>query len=140
MPVSTHNQPNALKRALLLDATASGGMGLILVLAAAPLVGVLGLPLDLLRYVGVFLVPFAGLLVWIATRRVVPLGLVAAVVIGNLLWVVASVALLLSGWANPTVLGEVFVLAQAAAVLLFAYLEFTAVRALARWQHTAPNN
>jgi hypothetical protein len=25
-------------------------------------------------------------------------------------------------------------------VLLFAYLEFTAVRARARWQHTAPNN
>ena len=131
MKVSANNQPNALKRALLVDAIASGGMGLLLIVAATPLARLFGLPLDLLRYVGVFLVPFTGVLVWLATRNVAPAGLVLAVVIGNVLWVVASVALLISGWVNPTVLGETFVLAQAAAVLLFAYLEFNAARALA---------
>jgi hypothetical protein len=120
--------PNALRRALLLDATASGAMGLLLVIAAGPLEDLMGLPTALLRYAGVFLLPFAGLLIWVATRAVAAVGLVMAIAIGNVLWVVASIALLLSGLVQPTVLGEVFVLVQAAAVLLFAYLEYAALR------------
>ncbi|MGQ0639777.1 MAG: hypothetical protein ACT4P6_03255 [Gemmatimonadaceae bacterium] len=129
MSAATSHQPNALKRALLLDATASGGMGLLLVLAAGSLERLLGLPRDLLSYVGLFLLPFAGLLLWVATRRTPATSLVAAIVVGNVLWVAASVALLLSDLVNPTVLGEAFVIAQAAAVTLFAYLEYAAVRA-----------
>lgn len=45
--------------------------------------------------------------------------------VGNVLWVAASVLLLVSGVVNPTLLGEAVVLAQAAAVLLFAYLEYS---------------
>ena len=60
------NQPNALRRALFLDAAASGGMGLLLLVAAGPLAGLLGLPLSLLRSVGVFLVPFAAMLFGLA--------------------------------------------------------------------------
>ena len=72
--VTVATQPNALKRALLLDAVASGTMGLLLAVAAAPLSPVLGLPLNLARYVGVFLVPFAAMLVWLATLAVLGFG------------------------------------------------------------------
>ncbi|MGH7713498.1 MAG: hypothetical protein ACREOG_19580 [Gemmatimonadaceae bacterium] len=122
------NLPNALRRALLLDAAASGGMGLLLLVVAGPLTALLGLPVSLMQYVGVFLVPFAALLIWVARRRHPAHGLTMAIVIGNVLWVVASVALLLSGLVRPTVLGEVFVLAQAAAVMVFAYLEYRGLR------------
>jgi len=117
-----------LRRALIIDAVASGSMGLVLWTAAASLEQLLGLPVDLLRYVGAFLVPFAALLVWTALRRRALSGLIRLIVAGNMVWVVASVLLLVSGLIRPTPLGEVFVLAQAAAVLLFAYLEYRALR------------
>ena len=118
----------ALRRALLIDAAASGAMGLMVLLGAGLLDQALALPASLLRAVGVGLVPFAGLLVWIARRTPVPLGLARVVVAGNALWVVASVALLLSDAVAPTRLGVLFVLAQAAAVAVFAWLEHAGVR------------
>jgi hypothetical protein len=124
------NQPNELRRALLLDAGASGTMGLILAIAATSLQPVLGLPVLLMRTVGLFLIPFAALLAWIATRRVVSAGLVRVVVIGNALWVVASLLLLVIGAVSPTLLGTLFVLAQALAVTVFVYLERRALGTL----------
>ncbi len=122
------NQPNALRRALLLDAAASGGMGILLLVAAGALERVFGLPVNLVRAVGVFLVPFAALLLWVATRRHALPGITRLIVVGNVLWVVASVLLLVSGLVKPTLLGEIFVLGQAAAVMLFAYLEYRGLR------------
>ncbi len=119
--------PNALRRTLLLDAAASGAMGVLFLLAAGSLAGLLGLPVALVRYVGVFLIPFAAALLWIATRTAAAAALIRVVVVGNVLWVAASVLLLVSGVVNPTLLGEVVVLAQAVAVLLFAYLEYSAL-------------
>ena len=54
-----------LRRVLLVDATASGGMGVLFLLAAGPMESLLGLPATLLRGVGLFLIPFAGFLVWL---------------------------------------------------------------------------
>jgi hypothetical protein len=44
------------------------------------------------------------------------------------LWVIGSVLLLASGWVSPTLLGELFVQLQAAAVAGFAYLEYRGLR------------
>lgn len=101
-------------------------MGLLLLAAGSALEPLLGLPVDLLRGVGAFLIPFAATLVWVSSRRAA--GLVRAIVWGNVLWVVASIVLLVSGLVQPTVLGEVFVLVQAAAVAGFAYLEQRGLR------------
>ncbi len=125
MVATNSNSPNALRRALLLDAAASGTMGALFLLAAGPLAGLLGLPVALVRYVGAFLIPFAATLLWIATRQAAATALVRVIAVGNLVWVAASVLLLVSGVVNPTLLGEAVVLAQAAAVLLFAYLEYS---------------
>lgn len=126
--IARSNQPNALRRALLLDAVASGGMGVLLLVASTPLERLLGLPLDLIRYVGVFLIPFAASLIWVATRRSPAPGIARTIVWGNVLWVIASVTLLASGLVRPTLLGEAFVLLQAVAVLVFAYLEHRGLR------------
>ncbi len=46
----------------------------------------------------------------------------------NALWVVASIALLVSGEVAPTLLGYVFVIAQAVTVLGFAELQWVGLR------------
>ena len=120
--------PAALRRALLVDATASGGMGALLLLAASPLEPLLGLPASLLRWTAAVLVPFAALLIWVAGSAHTRLDVVRAIIVGNALWVIASVLLLVSGWVGPTRLGVLFVLAQAAAVAAFAYMEYDGLR------------
>jgi len=54
--------------------------------------------------------------------------LVFAVVACNAVWALDSVILLLTGWVQPTVLGEVIVLAQAVIVATLAELEFVGLR------------
>lgn len=130
---SVANHATPLRRALLVDAAASGTMGVILVLAASPLDSLLGLPTSLLRPVGLFLIPFAAFLIWLARRADGLRGLVRAVVIGNVLWVLASLLLLGSGWVTPTAVGTLFVLAQAAAVVVFATVEHRALAAVVRF-------
>ena len=60
--IATDSTP--LRGALVLDAIASGVMGVLLLLAAGPLEPLLGLPGSLLRAVGLLLIPFAGFLLW----------------------------------------------------------------------------
>ena len=121
------NDLSALRRSLLVDATASGGMGILLVAAAGWLEPLLGLPSALLRGVGVFLVPFAAFLVWLAPRSGELRAVVRLIVAGNVLWIVASLVLLMSGRFATTPVGTFFVSAQAVAVAVFAYLEHHAL-------------
>lgn len=122
------NRPTALRSALLLDAVASGAMGLLLLLAAGALQPLLGLPIGLLRGAGIVLVPFAGLLVAVAASERASRGVVLTVVAANVLWAVCSVLLFLSGWVAPTALGKSCILVQAVAVAVFAYLEHNGLR------------
>ena len=119
-----------LRRVLLADAAASGLTGLMMALGAdAPLAGLLGVPAALLRYAGLALLPFAGFVLWLATREAaVPRLAVWVVILGNALWAVDSLALLLSGWIAPTALGIGFVAAQALAVAVLAELQYVGLR------------
>ena len=112
-----------LRRVILVDAITSGGMGVLFLLAASPLELLLGLPASLLRGVGLFLIPFSGFLVWLAPRASERQAVVRFVAAGNVLWIVASVLLLVSGLVDPTPLGTGFVVLQALVVAVFAYLE-----------------
>jgi hypothetical protein len=124
--------PNSpfLRNALLLDAAASGATALLLVAGAGLLEGLLGLPVILMREAGLILVPFVAFLAWVGTRASVSRGAVCAIIAVNVLWVVASICLLLGGWVTPTLLGYAFVIAQAAAVGLFAELQYVGFRRL----------
>ncbi|MDL5158211.1 hypothetical protein [Actinomycetospora termitidis] len=114
-----------LRRVLLLDAAASGALGVLGAAGSSALDDLLGLPAALLLGVGVFLVVYALGLVVLSRLATVPRGLTWVVVLGDGAWVLASVALVVGIWSDLTVLGAVVVLAQAAAVAVFAELQYT---------------
>jgi hypothetical protein len=119
-----------LRRVLLLDAAASGAMGLLLTLGAGPLTSLLGLPGPLLRGAGLVLIPFALGLILLARRPALSRAAVWAVIGLNAMWVVDSLILLAAGGLQPTALGTAFVLAQAAAVAGLAVLEYLGLKRL----------
>ncbi len=127
--VTTFTTPSTLlRKALQADAALSGITGLVLLLAASPLAGPLGLPTALLRGSGVILIPFAALAAFLGTRTRLQRQLVFAVVACNVLWALESILLLFTGRLEPTLPGELFVALQAAAVAVLAELEFVGLR------------
>jgi hypothetical protein len=122
-------QPTTLLRyALLGDAVASGATGLLMAAGAPFLSGLLGLPEGLLRGAGILLLPFAAAVAFLGTRPMLRHAMVWAVIALNILWTVASIALLASGWVQPAALGYAFVIFQALVVLAFADLQFIGLR------------
>ena len=119
---------DVLRRVLLADAACSGGMGLLLALLAEPLSRWFGLPSVMLREVGIFLLAFAGFVAVLGLRHASPRLLVWLVIVGNALWALDSVLLLVSGWVAPTALGGTFLVTQALVVALLAELEYTGLR------------
>ena len=117
-----------LRRVLVADAITSAASGLLMVFGAGLLEGLLGIPAAVLVPSGVILLPFAGLLLYLATRERLPRPAVWAVIACNVLWAVDSVAMLALGWLEPTTLGGVFVVAQALVVAAFAELEYLGLR------------
>jgi hypothetical protein len=122
------NSTEFLRRMLLIDAAISGSTGVLLAVGADTLERLLSVPAAVLRPAGVSLLPFAALLVALATRPALPRAAVMAVIGANALWVVASVLLLVSGLVTPTVLGYTFVIVQAIAVLGFAELQWMGLK------------
>lgn len=120
--------PPQLRRLLLLDAIGSGA-GALLALAASDWVsGYLGLAPALLRGAGVVLVPYVALLLLAVVIPSVPRALVSIIVTLNVLWVLASIGLLVTARASPTGFGIVFVLVQAGAVALLAWAQYSRLR------------
>ncbi|MCR4268392.1 hypothetical protein [Nitratireductor sp. ZSWI3] len=121
-----------LRKTLLLDAVVSGAAALLMLFGANLLAPLLGLPAALLFWAGLVLVPFVALLALTARRASAPRLLLLDVVIANGLWVIGSLALLATGLVAPTLLGVLFVLAQALAVALFAALQLAGLRQAAQ--------
>jgi hypothetical protein len=71
---------------------------------------------------------YVALVVVAATRPQVSPRAVWAVIVTNLLWAVASFAILETGMIAPTTLGIVFVAGQALAVLALGALQYAALR------------
>jgi hypothetical protein len=117
-----------LRKALLADAVLSGATGLLLAIAAGPLSGLLGLSVGLLREAGLFILPFAALAASMRFRQRLSRTSVFVLVVANALWALDSVLVLLLGWLEPTVLGEVFVVGQAVIVAVLAELQFVGLR------------
>lgn len=117
-----------LRLSLRLDAAASGALGVLLAAGGGVLDELLGIPTAVLVAVGGFLVAYAAALWLIGARPEVSRPAVRLVAAGNLLWVAASVVAVVAGWWSPTALGTGLLIAQAAAVALFAGLQLTALR------------
>jgi hypothetical protein len=118
----------AVSLALGLDAAITGLNGLIYVALADVIDGPLGLSASLLRPAGAFLIAFALVLAYLATRRRVRTIAVEAVIAINAIWVIESVVALAFGWIEPTLGGGVWVALQAIVVAGFAALQYLALR------------
>jgi hypothetical protein len=113
-----------LRRALLLDAVASGATGLLLIAGAGLLEGLLSLPAALLRGAGLVLVPYVAFVIFAGTRAAIAQPAVWAIICANVLWAAASILLLLTGWVAPTALGYAFVIGQAVVVAVLGELQY----------------
>ena len=117
-----------LQRVLLADAVISGATGLLLLLGASFLAGLLELPEVLLRSAGLLLLPIVAYLAYLATGERLRRSAIWAVISLNALWAVASILLLLSGSVAPNLLGAAFIIFQALVVALFAELQYLGLR------------
>lgn len=124
----SHQPSKILRLALVVDALASGASGLLLLFGAGLVAPWLALPEALLRAAGLILVPFVAFVAVLALRSLLPVVAIYAVIAGNLLWIAASALLLGSGLVAPSPLGYAFVIAQAAAVAVFAEMQLVGVR------------
>jgi hypothetical protein len=125
--MTIHSSP-LLRQALVADATTSAAFGLLMLIGAGPLSGILGLPEMLLRVAGAVLLPYAALIGWLGVREQIQKPIAWAVVLGNALWVADSLLLLVSGWVQPTSAGIAFVIAQALVVLMYAEFQYVGLR------------
>lgn len=128
MLASLAASPHFLRRVLLVDALSCAACGLPQLLLNVSLAQWLGLPSALLTGTGVFLLVYAAVVAFIATRAVLPRPLVWVLVAGNLIWAVDCVLLLASGWLTPTALGTAYVLMQAVTVTVLAELQWLGLR------------
>jgi len=127
--VATFSAPSRLlRRALLTDATLTALAGLLLTFAANPLASLVQLPAGALRICGVLFIPFAALAAWLGTRPRVHRPLVFAVITLNGLCALDLVLLLLSGWVEPNLLGELVIAAHAVGIAVLAEAEFLGLR------------
>lgn len=121
---------NFLRRALVLDAGASGILGVVMALAPGFVGRLLNLPIPFVLYIGIFFVAFALTLLVLARQARPAPALVWLIIVGNAGWALASIAILFTGLIAPNTLGIIVIAGQALAVALFAELEFIGQRRL----------
>jgi hypothetical protein len=126
--MSICSSPRVRRNVLFADAASCLVTGALQLLFTAALADLLHLPGSLLAATGLFLVAYGALVAYVATRDPLPRALVWLFVAGNAGWAVACAVLLAGRVFQPTLLGEVWVLAQAATVLVLAELQWTGLR------------
>ncbi len=127
---STVDHERRLRTVLRLNASSSMAAGVLLAAVPDRIDELLdtGHP-GWVRLVGLGLLPFAALCLWVARSSARVLRSTTPwIVTGDVAWVVVSVATVLAGWYSTA--GSVAVLAMAAAVDLFALLQWMSWRKL----------
>ncbi|MBJ7409748.1 MAG: hypothetical protein JHD15_05190 [Phenylobacterium sp.] len=124
----TEIRSNFLRTVIALDAAACGVMGAAFAFDAGWLAEPLGLSPALMQPVGLFLLPYAAVLAWLASRPALPRLVVWTLVGFNVLWAAESIGLVALGWVQPTTLGLAVVVGQAVAALVVAELQYLALR------------
>lgn len=117
-----------LRRAMRANAGFSGLSGVISFFGASALVEFTGIPDALVfQVMGVILVLYAADLFWIASREKIHVGFGITAVVLDVIWVVASIILLLGNFLPLTTVGKWTVLLLAEVVSLFAIVQGFAV-------------
>ena len=117
-----------LRKVFLADAVISSAAGIAMIGGADLTHQLLGLPSALIFWSGLALVPFIATLAMIVRAGAAPAGLIVAIIAINFSWVAASLFVAFGPVFAPTLIGKVFVCAQAGAVLLLAELQIMGLR------------
>ena len=126
--MSVFASPRFLPNVMWADAASCAATGALQVAFTNALAALTGLPAALLMGTGVFLLAYAALAAFMASRSAPPRTLIGLVIFGNFGWAVACIALLVSGVFAVTALGMAWVLAQALCVVVLAELQWTGLR------------
>lgn len=134
--VQSADQSRFLRRALQADAIFSGLSGALALVDAAPIAALLGFATPaatrVVMAIGVGLLLWAALAFWISTRPQPSRGLVFTIIEGNLLWVLATIILLVSGWLPFSTTGNWAIAIVADVVGLLALLQYVGWRRLTK--------
>lgn len=117
-----------LKNAFLADAAATGALAALHLARPQAVTGALDLPEPLLYGTGLFMAGYVLMLLGLAAGRTLWKPLVWFVVVGNVLWALASVDILVLGLVEPSPLGTLYVLAQAAGTLMLAGAQYLGLK------------
>ncbi len=117
-----------LRNVLLADAATSAAAGAVMAFGGGGLQSLLQLPGVLLVPAGVGLFGYAALLMWMARRDRMPRGLLWAVIVCNVAWAIDCLVLAFGPLFTPSGIGQAFLMMQVVTVLVFAELQFIAVR------------
>jgi hypothetical protein len=117
-----------LRKVLAADAVISSAAGLAMIGGADLTRGLFGLPSGLIFWAGVAIVPFVTALALIVRAGAAPAGVVPTLVAINFAWVAGSLYVAFGPSFAPTLLGQVFVCAQAATVFVLAELQVIGLR------------
>jgi hypothetical protein len=117
-----------LRKALLADAIVSGVASAGMIAGSALVAAPFGLPSELLLWAGIACVPFVALIAFVLRGEAAPAGVIVVIIAINIAWVLASLFVAFGPMFAPTLIGKVFVAAQAATVALFAELQIIGLR------------
>jgi hypothetical protein len=120
-----------LKTLLGFDALTCMLLGALLLVTNAAAARLTGLPAPLLMEADGVLLVFGAFVAWAAVKKIASRLVVMAIVDANILWALASIALVVF-CEGTTMIGRTLVLAQGVAVGVLAVMEFAAWRLAAR--------
>lgn len=121
--LSSLTSPAGLRRVLWFDAASGAGTGTMQLALSAPLAQMLGLPVALLQATGVAIFAFVALAAWLALQPEPPRGALGVLIGGNFAWVSGCLWLAWGGSPGVTAFGVVYLMVQAAVVLVLAELQ-----------------
>ena len=128
LQINSSASATLLTKVLRADGAFALFSGLILIVGANPLAELIELSQAIaLVVVGVVLLGYAAMLFFVAGRNLEQAGAKLAIVL-NILWVIVSYAGLLFGWFPVNTAGKWAIALVAEAVLIFAIIEFIALR------------
>jgi hypothetical protein len=122
------NSSHFLRNVLRVDALTCAVSGLASLTLADVLAEPLGLSLPLLRGSGAALLLVAAFIAFAAKNTPALRWPVWIVVLGNAVWVLDSVLVVVGDFEHPTTLGTAYVIAQAVVVAVLAELEYMGLR------------
>ncbi|MDO3650037.1 hypothetical protein [Nocardia mangyaensis] len=119
---------NLLRVSLRLDAVVTGANGLAYLALAQPLERLLGLDATIGLAIGAFLTAYGLAVALVGRPATINRTAAAAVAIGNLTWVLASLVAVATGILGLTTVGSVWAVLQAITVGAFAALQYLGLR------------